>query len=37
MEADDSMDGSEESNQSKRGLRTRPLLLSRLSAMRPPW
>ena len=29
--------GKEESSQSKRGLRTRPLLLSRLSAMRPPW
>ena len=29
--------GQEESSQSKRGLRTRPLLLSRLSAMRPPW
>jgi hypothetical protein len=29
--------GREESSQSKRGLRTRPLLLSRLSAMRPPW
>ena len=29
--------GQKESNQSKRGLRTRPLLLSRLLAMRPPW
>jgi hypothetical protein len=29
--------GQEDTSQSKRGLRTRPLLLSRLSAMRPLW